>query len=306
MGLKHQNNTSSNAGQKPIFVVKENDAGQRLDNFLLKHCKNANKSSCYKLIRKGQIRINGKRVKPLQKIAAGDQVRVPPFLFFVEPTKVVVPENLQQQLLKEIIFEDADYLVLNKPPGLPCHAGTGHPFGVIEIIHAEQGFAEVQLAHRLDKDTSGCLLLAKNRVALLAFQDALKLQQVEKTYLAILIGQLTEPLVVNEPLDTEHRINGIRHVIVSQTGSPAQTQFQPLNHQSECSLVQCDIASGRTHQIRVHAKHIGHPVLGDRFYGTQAPELTRALYLHAQKLQFKAYSFVAPVPVDFEQVVTTR
>ncbi len=306
MVLKHQNNTSLNSGKKPVFVVKENDAGQRLDNYLLKQCKNTSKSICYKLIRKGQIRINGKRVKPLQKLVTGDQVRVPPFLFFVEPQKVVVPEKLRQQLLNEIIFEDADYLVLNKPPGLPCHTGTGHQFGVIEIIHSVQGFGDVQLAHRLDKDTSGCLLLAKNRAALLVFQESLQLHQVEKSYLAVLTGRLKELQVVNQPLDTAHRIQGIRHVKVSATGSPAQTKFLPINHQNDLSLVQCDIVSGRTHQIRVHAKHMGHSILGDRFYGDAAPDLSRALFLHAHQLQFKTYSFVAPVPLDFEQVLKAR
>ncbi len=298
---------SSNSNQKPIFITTDNDVGQRVDNYLLKRCKQLNKSSCYKLIRKGQIRINGKRVKPLQKLVAGDQVRVPPFLFFVDSKKVAdISEQVQRKLLQNVIFEDDDYLVLNKPAGLPCHTGTGHEFGVFEIISSVQGYADVQLAHRLDKDTSGCLLLAKNRASLLVFQQTLKQQEVIKSYLAVLTGRLAKSVEVNQPLDTDHRVKGIRHVIVSQTGRCAKTHFKPIKMGAQLTLVQCDISSGRTHQIRVHAQHIGHAVLGDCLYGMKEPGLIRNLYLHAHKLKFDAYSFVALMPADFEQEVAEK
>lgn len=295
---------SSISTQKPIFIATDNDTGQRVDNYLLKQCKQLNKASCYKLIRKGQIRINGKRIKPLQKLVAGDQVRVPPFVFFVDQKIITVPKELQQQLLQQVIFEDADYLVLNKPAGLPCHTGTGHEFGVIEIITSMQDYNVTQLAHRLDKDTSGCLLLAKNRAALLVFQQALKKQQVKKSYLAVLTGKLAESIEVNQALDTEHRVNGIRHVIVSPSGQSAHTSFQPINSNAKFTLTQCDINTGRTHQIRVHAQHLGHSVLGDRFYGKKQSAAARQLYLHAYKLKFDAYSFVVPAPVDFDQMMS--
>ncbi len=294
------------SGQKPIFTASENDAGQRVDNFLLKQCKQLNKASCYKLIRKGQIRINGKRTKPLQKLLAGDQVRVPPFVFFVEKKVLAVPEKVQQQLLKRVIFEDEDYLILDKPVGLPCHTGTGHEFGVIEIITSMSAYTDVQLAHRLDKDTSGCLLLAKNRAALLRFQEALSQHEVNKVYSAVLVGQLDQSTEVDQPLDTEHRVNGIRHVIISQSGQSAQTHFQPIKKHARLTLAECAIRSGRTHQIRVHAQHINHPVLGDCFYGQKQPGLPRKLYLHAHKLQFAAYAFEAPIPVEFEQVMVEK
>ena len=296
----------SATSQKPIFIVSDNDEGQRLDNYLLKQCKQLNKANCYKLIRKGQIRINGKRIKPLQKLVAGDRVRVPPFVFFVERKVIAIDQQVQHQLLQQVIFEDADYLVLNKPAGMPCHTGTGHQFGVIEIINSIAQYADTQLAHRLDKDTSGCLLLATNRPALLKFQQALKNQAVKKSYLAVLTGQLLNPIEVNQPLDTEHRVAGIRHVIVSQSGQAALTHFQPLTRNAQYTLVQCDISSGRTHQIRVHAQHIKHPVLGDRFYGKKCTVLSRQLYLHAHKLQFDQYAFIAPTPTDFEQVMLER
>jgi 23S rRNA pseudouridine955/2504/2580 synthase len=294
---------SSESEQKPVFVASSNDAGQRVDNYLLKNCKQLNKASCYKLIRKGQIRINGKRIKPLQKLNAGDHVRVPPFVFFIDQPVVDIPNNVQQQLLQQVIFEDDDYLVLNKPAGLPCHTGTGHEYGVIEIITSMAAYADTQLAHRLDKDTSGCLLLAKNRTALLTFQQALKNQAVKKSYLAVLAGELIDPIEVNQALDTDNRVNGIRHVIVSENGQAAKTIISPLKRNSKYTLVQCSISTGRTHQIRVHAKHIGHSVVGDRMYGLKKPALSRELYLHAKHLCFADYQFSAPIPVEFEQVM---
>lgn len=293
----------SNTAQKPIFTASENDVGQRVDNYLLKQCKKLNKASCYKLIRKGQIRINGKRIKPSQKLAVNDLIRVPPFVFFVDQEAVVVPKSVQQQLLASVIFEDTDYLVLNKPAGLPCHTGTGHQFGVIEIINSIEDYGDTQLAHRLDKDTSGCLLLAKNRAALLVFQQALQAQQVNKVYLAVLVGHLHKAVAVSQPLDTEHRVNGIRHVIVSQQGQSAHTEFQPISTAAHLTLARCEISSGRTHQIRAHAKYLKHPVLGDRFYGHKQPKLPRSLYLHAQQLRFGDRSFTAPMPIEFEQVM---
>ncbi len=293
----------STTEQKPIFIATANDLGQRVDNYLLKQCKHLNKSSCYKLIRKGQIRVNGKRVKALHKLSAGDQIRVPPFLYFVDRQPVTVPKTLQQQLLKHIIYEDADYLVLNKPAGIPCHTGTGHALGVIETLSSLATYADVQLAHRLDKDTSGCLLLAMHRPALLVFQQALQQHAVSKSYLAVLVGQLKAATTVNRALDTAHRINGIRHVVVSETGQSAETVFKPLKSNGQFTLSQCDISSGRTHQIRVHAQFMGHPVLGDRFYGKNYTNSDRQLFLHAHTLQFGTYSITAPLPEEFDAVL---
>ncbi|MGJ8662991.1 MAG: RluA family pseudouridine synthase [Marinicella sp.] len=291
------------SNNKPILVATAHDAGQRLDNYLLKHRKQLDKATCYKLIRKGQIRINGKRVQPSQKLLVNDQIRMPPFVFFVETTTHQVSTAEQEVLVKHIVFEDSDYVLINKPAGLPCHTGTGHKLGVIEIITSIPDYKTVQLAHRLDKETSGCLLLSKTRQALLVFQQAMKQHEVKKTYLAVLVGQLQNQLEVNQPLDTQHRINNIRHVIVSDSGQSALTQFNPIKCNAKYTLTQCDIRSGRTHQIRVHAKHIGHAVLGDRFYGKKQADLSRQLFLHAHKLQFNAYSFVVPMPQSFDQVM---
>ena len=290
----------STSEQKPIFIATQNDEGQRVDNYLLKQCKQLNKASCYKLIRKGQIRINGKRIKPMQKLVAKDQIRVPPFVYFVDKKTVDVPKINQQQLLQQILFEDASYLVLNKPAGLPCHTGTGHDLGVIEIMNSLPMYSNLQLAHRLDKDTSGCLLLAKNRQALLLFQQALKQHEAKKTYIAILTGILVKPTEVNQPLDTANRVNGIRHVKVSPSGKSAVTLFTPIKNVKNMSLVTCEIDTGRTHQIRVHAKFLGMPVRGDQLYGKPLNTLPRALYLHAEKLSFADIEVRAPVPKSFD------
>jgi len=286
--------------KKPIFEVTENEVGQRLDNYLLKQRKQIEKSNWYKLIRKGLVRINGKRVKPLYKLCIGDLIRIPPSIYFVESVKLKVDSKQQTDLLQHVIFEDDDYLVLNKPAGLAAHTGTGHKIGVIEIMTSVAGYENIQLAHRLDKDTSGCLLLAKNRLALLSFQSALKSHEVKKSYSAVLAGQLLQPTVVEQPLDTQNRVNGIRHVIVSDSGQLAQTEFTPIRHAKQVTLCQCDISSGRTHQIRVHAQFIGCPVLGDRFYGKAVADLPRQLYLHAHVLQFGTHRFTASMPAEFK------
>lgn len=288
--------------KKPIFVVTENDSGQRLDNYLLKQRKQIPSSNWYKLIRKGQIRINGKRCQPKSKLLSGDQVRIPPGIFFDERTPLKVSEPEQAQVLSCVVAEDDDYLLINKPAGLPVHAGTGHRLGLMEIITSIPGKEQWQLAHRLDKDTSGCLLLAKHRQALLAFQHAMQHQQVEKTYTALLAGALPEPVTVDQPLNTRHRVNGIRTVVVDQAGQQAVSHFTPLASSAQVSWVRCQIETGRTHQIRAHAQWLGCPVLGDPLYGRAIHNMPRKLFLHAHELSFPGHRYQVPDPVDFEQI----
>jgi 23S rRNA pseudouridine955/2504/2580 synthase len=288
--------------KKPIFKVSENDVDQRLDNYLLKQRKHIEKSNWYKLIRKGLIRVNGKRVKPMYKLSTGDEIRIPASIFFIEAAKVSIDPKLKEDLLQHVVFEDNDFLVLNKPAGLACHTGTGHQIGVVEIITAVTGYEQVQLAHRLDKDTSGCLLLAKNRMALLGFQTAMKNHQVVKTYVAVLDGILAETVVVDQPLDTENRINGIRTVVVSEKGKSAKTTFTPINNNGQKTLVECSIESGRTHQIRVHAQYLGLPVMGDVLYGKRTNSTTRKLHLHAKLLKFGDRLFEASLPAEFQSL----
>lgn len=288
--------------KKPIFVVTENDSGQRVDNFLLKQRKHIQSSNWYKLIRKGQVRINGKRCKPLTKLSAGDEVRIPPGIFFVESTAAQVSPESQQGLLQCVAFEDDDYLLINKPAGLPVHAGTGHPFGVMEIITSIPGNQQLQLAHRLDKDTSGCLLLAKHRQALLEVQQAMQQRTVHKSYTALLDGELLKPVTVEQPLNTRNRVEGVRTVVVDPEGQTAVTHFVPLNSAHGVTRVNCRIETGRTHQIRVHAKWLGCPVLGDRLYGSGATAHGRGLFLHARELAFNDHLFRVPEPEVFAAV----
>lgn len=285
--------------KKPIFKVTENDVGQRLDNFLLKQRKQIEKSNWYKLIRKGLIRVNGKRIKPLYKLLPGDQVRIPPSIYFIEQVQIEVDQKLQTDLMRHVVFDDDDYLVLNKPAGLAVHTGTGHKIGVIEIMTSIPGYEKLQLAHRLDKDTSGCLLLAKNRLALLEFQTAMKGHKVSKIYQAILNGELLESVVVDQSIDTENRVDGIRTVKLSNQGKSAKTTFTPLFNNGRFSMVECDLESGRTHQIRVHAQYLGMPIVGDVLYGDRNNTFNRKLFLHAKVLKFNDFVFEASLPTEF-------
>lgn len=286
--------------KKPIFLVADNDGGMRLDNFILKQRRQMDKSTLYKLIRKGQVRINGKRCKPDNKVLEGDQVRVPPFLFFVDEKSFDIPESFIETIKNRVVFHDDDCLLIDKPAGLPCHVGSGHDFGVIEVVQHGLGFEHAQLAHRLDKATSGCLLVALRRQFLLAFQEQMQLNQVEKVYQAIVEGVVSDSFTVNESLDVAHRLNGIRHVVVDSKGKSATSHFEPMNvftHDGhEFTRVQCRIEQGRTHQIRVHAAHAGHPVWGDLQYGARLKHQHRSLCLHAESLSFKGHHWQVDCP----------
>ncbi len=297
--LLKQRHMSEKPAKKPVLLVSNNEAGQRVDNYLFKHRKQLAKTTCYKLMRKGQIRVNGKRVKPMYKLSVGDEVRIPPFVYFVDTPEIKVSTSEQDRLLNTMLFEDNDYLVLNKPAGIAVHKGTGFNVGVIEIVRSVIEYKDVQLAHRLDKDTSGCLLLAKNRQALLRFQAAMKEQAVEKTYTAILSGTLDKEVVVDKALNTSNRINSMRTVVIDPNGQAAKTIFSPIKSNSDITLCQCQIFHGRTHQIRVHAQDLGHPVLGDSIYGQFNEQFDRLLYLHASQLKCSKYLFQAETPSEF-------
>lgn len=288
--------------EKPILVAGKQDEGQRIDNFIFKNRRRADRGTLYKLFRKGQIRLNGKRCKPEVKLCVGDEVRLPPFLFFVERQKAPEIDVVwQQRLQRRVLFRDEDYLLLDKPAGLPCHTGSGHQFGVVEVVRSLPEFADVQLAHRLDVGTSGCLLLALNRPALLGFQQAMQSLTVEKVYLAVVHGRLEQAQRVALPLDTEHRVNGVRTVRVDAAGKAAVTWFEPLAYHQNRTLLQCRLEHGRTHQVRVHAQAIGHPLLGDVQYGSSVSEAER-IYLHAHRLSFANRQWQCAMPQAFARL----
>lgn len=288
---------------KPIFTVDEHSDGQRLDNFLRKQRKQISTGQLYKLIRKGQVRVNGKRCQPATKLQKNDQVRVPPFMYFEETRAqpVIAPESMDR-LLAAVIAEDDNYLVINKPAGLPVHTGTGHAVGVIEILQQHADYRHLLLAHRLDVVTSGCLVLAKNRQALLNFQAFLKARAVSKTYVALLQGVLSETVTVQQKL-AEQRINGIKTAVIADSGKVAETHFKPQAVRAGYSRVECAPVTGRTHQIRAHAAFLNCPIIGDVQYGaSHRPDLNRAVYLHAWQISFEDHHFVAPIPDEFERL----
>ena len=248
----------------------EADVGQRLDNFLLRQLKGVPRTLIYRLLRKGEVRVNSKRAKPDQRVKAGDRVRIPPVRQAESRPARPASEAVQEQVTQAILYEDKDLIVLNKPAGLAVHGGSGRSHGVIEALRAARPDAdELDLAHRLDRDTSGCLILSKRRAALRDLHAQLRDGQVEKRYLALLCGKWDlGKKRIELALDTKERRSGQRHVAVRAQGQMALSIFRPVEFfGSTASLLEVEIGTGKTHQIRVHAAYAGHPVAGDDKYG---------------------------------------
>lgn len=286
--------------------------GQRLDNFLLRELKGAPKSLIYRLVRTGQVRVNGGRVKVEQRLQAGDVVRIPPVRLGALPA-LVPPRPPQQveRLRQAIIYEDAELLVLNKPSGLAVHKGSGLEYGIIELLRQLRPHEPfLELAHRLDRQTSGCLLLARTPTALRHIQQGLRSGTVEKRYLALVRGQWQHGVyAVQQPLRRNVLRGGERMVEVADDGKPALTTFRPVNVHPHASLLEAQIATGRTHQIRVHAAHVGHPLAGDEKYGDRVFNRwllehcgLRRLFLHAHsvQLQLGGREIAVSAPLDEE------
>jgi 23S rRNA pseudouridine955/2504/2580 synthase len=287
-------------------------AGQRIDNFLRRELPGMPKSRLYRILRRGEVRVNGGRVRAEYRLLEGDEVRIPPARINNEPSPASA--GRVASLEECVLFEDKRLLVINKPSGMAVHGGSGISHGVIELLRqARPSARDLSLVHRLDRETSGCLVLAKRRSALRELHEMFRNGTVEKNYLALAVGdwQLGDYLV-DAPLYVEHRKNGERHVVVSDSGKSAQTRFRLSRTFGHFSLLQCQPLSGRTHQIRVHAEHVGHPIAGDERYGdaginAQAKRLgLKRLFLHAQSISFPDDSgneqhFVAPLADDLEQ-----
>jgi 23S rRNA pseudouridine955/2504/2580 synthase len=250
----------------------EGDDGQRLDNFLIRILKGVPRTHVYRLLRKGEVRVNSKRAKPDQRVAAGDRVRIPP-VRRPEPgagTTRSPSRSLQDLLTAAILYEDNDLLVLNKPAGIAVHGGSGTSHGVIEALRAARPDAkELDLVHRLDRDTSGCLIVAKRRSALRDLHAQLREGTTEKLYLTLVCGTWNlGQKRIELPLATDERRGGERHVAVRGHGQVAVSTFRPVQFFGNvASLMEVAIDTGKTHQIRVHAAYAGHPVAGDDKYG---------------------------------------
>jgi len=292
-------------------------AGQRLDNYLLGELKGVPRSHVYRLIRSGQVRVNSGRTNPSYRLQAGDRVRVPPVGMRAAARPAATPDRLEW-LGERIIHEDARILVLDKPAGLAVHGGSGVSLGCIEALRLlRPDCQELELAHRLDRDTSGCLLLAKRRSALRAVHELLREGRVDKRYLTLVKGRWPEGTVeIDAPLVT-HRVGGEARVKVDEEGKEARSTFKLVERYGKtASLLEVSIDTGRTHQIRVHAAHAGHPVAGDERYGDKDFDAymqsfgLRRMFLHAHSLSFdwpgtgEPFSASAPLPEDLKSVLT--
>ena len=276
-------------------AITANEDGQRLDNFLLKILSGVPRSAVYRIIRSGEVRVNSGRAKPDRRLREGDEVRVPPVRMPEEGAAVRPPDAVLERLRAAVILEDEHYLALNKPAGLASHGGSGLMFGVIEAARAWGTYPYLELCHRLDRDTSGVLLLAKSRPALLRAQNAFRDGKAQKRYLALLCGPWSGgSRDVDSALLKNRLASGERFVLVDDQGKPSRSRFTPVKRFADAVLCEVDIYSGRMHQIRVHAADIGHPVAGDRKYG-QADDKRplrdlglRRTFLHAASLRLPA------------------
>jgi 23S rRNA pseudouridine955/2504/2580 synthase len=277
-----------------LLRISPDNAEQRLDNFLINRLKGVPKSRIYRMVRKGEVRVNRGRKSVQYRLQAGDIVRVPPVRIASQPTTMVPHTILHERVAKRIIYEDAHIMIVNKPAGLAVHGGSGLSFGLIEgLRHLRPNHSFLELVHRLDRDTSGCLLVAKKRSALRKLHELFRSDRVDKRYLVLLSGAWDrKKATVDAPLEKNVRKGGERMVVVSKAGKTARTGFTRMQCFKKATLVEAQPKTGRTHQIRVHAACLGHPVAGDERYGETETnrnwrrEGLKRLFLHAAHLRF--------------------
>ena len=305
--------TASEGGSRVRKVTVDPEyAGQRIDNFLRRELPGLPKGRLYRLLRRGEVRVNGGRIKAEYKLCEGDVVRIPPVR--LAPAGAPPADKQAASIADRVLYEDKRLLVIDKPSGVAVHGGSGVSHGIVELLrHARPEIRDLSLVHRLDRETSGCLVLAKRRSALRELHQKFRDGLVEKNYLALVIGDWQHgEVLVDAPLEVRHRKGGERHVIVSEAGKPAETKIRLSRRYGDYSLVQCSPLTGRTHQIRVHAAAAGHPLAGDERYGEEGANrrlkklgLPR-LFLHAQSIAFQDDSgndlhFTAPLADDLER-----
>lgn len=280
-----------------FITVSDDNSDQRIDNFLFTHLKGVPKSLIYRILRKGEIRVNKKRVKPEYKLTSGDEIRLPPIRVSENSLHPIVPVKLKRvaELADTIIYEDDYLLAINKPSGIAVHGGSGIHFGIIEGFRSLRPEAKfLELVHRLDRSTSGILLLAKKRSALKSLHEQLRLRTMQKEYLALVNGNWpSHQKMVQAPLLKQVLPNGERIVRINAAGKGSETRFLVEERFMFATLIRAMPITGRTHQIRVHTAHVGHPIAFDERYGDRAfndklhfTELNR-LFLHADKVKFK-------------------
>ena len=290
-GVQTNNGVVSAKTPARFVTIDAEMAERRLDNFLMAELKGLPRSHIYKMIRSGEVRVNKGRIKPARRLLEGDIVRIPPVQLATEVAKQ--PPQNPEWINKYIIYKDDDVIALNKPSGLAVHGGSGISAGLIELMRAANPQERsLELVHRLDRSTSGCILVARKRSSLRYLHEAFREGGVKKSYLTLLEGRLSSGTQdVKLALEVHTRQGGERHVSVSEKGKSAHTRFIPLSVYSEATYCKVDLFTGRTHQIRVHAEAIGHPVLGDDRYGNPESNALRKLklkrlFLHAAVLEY--------------------
>lgn len=309
---------SSKKSPVQFLTISIENEGQRVDNFLVTHLKGVPKSRIYRLVRKGEVRINKKRVAPSYRLMEGDVLRLPP-VATAEKAKAVPPSHHTQAiLLNNILYEDDNFLIINKPSGMSVHGGSTVRMGVVEVLkHAFPKLTHLELAHRLDAETSGCLILAKRKRILREVHTLLREGQIKKTYVLLTKGHWKRnELRADMPLLKHYRDGGKHMVAVHPEGKTALTIFSPVKTFANASLVEAKLMTGRTHQIRVHAQTKGHPIAGDSRYGdlefnkyTHALGLRR-MFLHALSIDFilpssgQHITVVAPLPSELEKYLS--
>lgn len=307
-----------------FIEITPDQAGQRIDNFLIKSLKKLPRSRLYRIIRKGEIRVNKKRIKPEYKLCAGDSIRLPPIrLEQQDDAPVVIPADLLKKLNDSVLYENGDILVLNKPAGLAVHSGSGLRYGVIDVLRQIRADCDIELVHRLDRDTSGCLLLAKNRKSLRTMQTLLQSGDIHKTYLAIVKGHWDKSLrSVNLSLKKQTMPNGEKKVFIDENGQQAITRVESIQQLScrslNYSVLRINLITGRTHQIRVHCQSQQHEIAGDMKYGDRKFNQSmkalgsRRLLLHAAQLEIPenahttALKIVSPEPAIFRELMSNE
>lgn len=305
--------------QVRFITVDIEDCGQRIDNFLLKTLKGVPKSHLYRLLRKGEIRVNKKRIKPVYKLTLNDVLRIAPIRVNDDKEPVSTGLNIVANLEKQILFEDERLIVINKPSGMAVHGGSGLNFGLIEALRALRPDARMlELVHRLDRDTSGCLIVAKKRSTLRHLHEQFREKKVQKYYLALVKGHWPLKLTrVNDSLKKNDLKSGERIVVVdNEQGKLSETRFKVLEHYRGATLVRAFPVTGRTHQIRVHCQTNGHSIAMDAKYGhEQFDEFTKdkglkRLFLHAASVEFfhpltnQRLKIEAPLEANLEKVLS--
>jgi len=300
------------------LVVGDEEQGQRLDNFLIRHCKGVPKSHLYRILRSGEVRVNSGRVDATYRLCAGDKLRIPPIRVAERPQNDV-DEAAKQRVDLPVIYEDEAMLVIDKPEGIAVHGGSGVSFGVIEALRRQRPQARfLELAHRLDRETSGILLVGKKRLALTALHDMFREHGAgaDKRYLVLVKGRwMNATQHVKAPLFKYLTESGERRVSVNPEGKAAHTVFRLLARWPEMSLLEAQLKTGRTHQIRVHLAHLGFPILGDEKYGDFSlnrkirSEGLKRMALHAWRMAFRhpltavQLECVAPLPDNIRSCI---